>query len=83
VTHITNKRRLAIKSRLREKGFDAEQIYKKIPESKFLLGENDRGWRCDFDFVWGSPHNWVKILEGKYIDHRWDWAVKPNGGNNG
>lgn len=66
INSITEKRKRSIKSRLTQKGFSELEVYDKIKTSKFLLGDNDRGWRCDFDFVWGSPDNWVKILEGKY-----------------
>lgn len=36
-----------------------------IRGSPFLLGENDRGWRADFDFAL-KPRNISKILEGGY-----------------
>lgn len=66
INSLTEKRKRSIRSRLAQDGFSEQAIYEKIKESKFLLGDNDRGWRCDFDFVWGSPDNWVKIVEGKY-----------------
>lgn len=66
INSITEKRKRSIRARLVQDGFLEQSIYEKIKESKFLLGDNDRGWRCDFDFVWGSPDNWVKITEGKY-----------------
>ena len=40
-------------------------VWAKIEQSPFLKGSNDRGWRCDFDFVL-SEANFTKILEGKY-----------------
>ena len=33
--------------------------------SRFLTGENDRGWVMDFDWLL-KPANFVKVLEGKY-----------------
>lgn len=44
---------------------DWVNVFAKISQSPFLRGENDRGWRCDFDFIL-SEQNFIKILEGKY-----------------
>jgi hypothetical protein len=38
---------------------------KKILQSDFLCGKNDRGWRADFDFFI-KPETHIKIMEGKY-----------------
>jgi hypothetical protein len=76
VRELTVKRKRHIKMRLQQNRFDAQAIYDKVKDSKFLLGDNDRGWRCDFDFVWASADNWVKILEGKYEKANYEWTVK-------
>lgn len=44
---------------------DWVNVFAKISQSPFLRGENERGWRCDFDFIL-SEQNFLKILEGKY-----------------
>lgn len=44
----------------------------RIRGSPFLRGENDRGWRADFDWFL-KPGSVTKILEGKYDDGK-----KPN-----
>lgn len=36
-----------------------------IPSCPFLLGENDRGWRMDIDYLL-SPKGFAKIMEGSY-----------------
>lgn len=36
-----------------------------IPRSPFLRGENDRGWRANFDFLL-QPSSFTKISEGAY-----------------
>jgi hypothetical protein len=57
------------KARLRLKENDIDDIreaLKKITESPFLSGDNDRGWRADFDWLISNDTNLVKILEGKY-----------------
>lgn len=38
-----------------------------IERSAFLRGENDRGWRADFDFLL-QPKSFAKLIEGAY-DH--------------
>lgn len=40
-------------------------VFRRIEQSPFLRGSNERGWRCDFDFIL-SEANFTKILEGKY-----------------
>jgi len=45
-----------------------------IPDSPFLLGENDRGWRADIDWFL-RPDSVTRILEGKY---RTDKPKKKN-----
>ena len=41
------------------------EVVKKMSESPFLNGENDRGWKADFDFF-VRPDTQDKVLEGKY-----------------
>lgn len=65
VTKINERRRASILKRLREKEFDYLTILQKIRDSDFLSGRKAE-WRCDFDFVFLSSHNYIKILEGKY-----------------
>lgn len=45
-----------------------QKVMATIRASKFLCGENERGWRADFDWLTGSDRNCVKIMEGKYDD---------------
>jgi hypothetical protein len=40
-----------------------------VISSPFLRGENDKGWRADFDWVL-NPNNLAKIVEGKYDDRK-------------
>ena len=42
-----------------------KELFQRIINTPFLVGENDRGWRVDFDFVM-TPSGLTKILEGKY-----------------
>lgn len=64
---ITEKRKVAINKCLKEK-IDEEvfkQICIKANQSDFLIGENDRNWKADFDFVTRIDKA-MQILEGKY-----------------
>lgn len=63
---MTPARKKGVKARFSQAGFEPEEIFRQISESTFLLGQNNNGWRVDFDFVFCSPQNWVKIMEGKY-----------------
>lgn len=66
VKTITEKRKTAI--RKFEKEFTLEQ-FKEIcdiaNEAPFLIGDNDRGWKADFDFILRVDKA-TSILEGKY-----------------
>lgn len=64
---ITEKRKVAINKCLKEK--IGEEVFKQIcikaNQSDFLIGENDRNWKADFDFVTRTDKA-MQILEGKY-----------------
>lgn len=66
VQAFTDKRKSAVKQRLKEKQFDLLKICEKIVKSDFLLGKNKENWKVTFDFVFLSKNNYVKILEGNY-----------------
>lgn len=64
---ITEKRKVAINKCLKEKINEEvfRQICIKANQSDFLIGENDRNWKADFDFVTRTDKA-MQILEGKY-----------------
>lgn len=70
IKEITNKRLAHVKRRLKEPNFDFIKIIEQVKRSDFLKGKNDRGWKVDFDFIFGSTDNYLKILEGKYETNR-------------
>lgn len=45
--------------------------------SPFLTGQNERGWRADFDFLM-NENKALALLEGKYDGHTQAPASKPN-----
>ncbi len=68
VTVLTKQRKNAIRLRLQE--YDHQTILKMIneaAESDFLSGENERGWKATFDWLF-RPNNFVKVLEGNYAN---------------
>lgn len=54
------------------------RIFKKMEASKFLRGDNSRGWKATFDWLFANDKNWVKVAEGNY-DNR--TAPLPERGN--
>jgi len=63
---ITKARKDKLKKRIKEKDFDLEKIIEAIKEQSFLLGDNKRGWKVDFDWLIQNDTNYIKILERKY-----------------
>ena len=77
VKKLSTKRKSAIAARFSEKEFIFQDILQAIRRSNFLLGQNDSGWKVDFDFIFLSTNNYLKILEGKYENRN------GNNGHNG
>ena len=71
VLSLPERRKSAIRARMKEHP-DLEEwkgIFRRIIGSPFLRGENDKGWRADFDWCL-NVNNLAKILEGKYDDRK-------------
>ena len=63
---LTADRSRKLAARLREHGLETwNRGLELLAESPFLLGENKRGWRADFDFLL-SPKSFNKLIEGAY-----------------
>ena len=63
-------RRKSLNARLREHGLEGwQQALANVERSSFLTGGNDRGWRCDLDWLL-SPSRFVKVYEGTYGNGR-------------
>jgi len=80
VIKADERRRKGISARKREGMLDRlDEVFRKIKASAFLRGEAGRdGWKgASFDFVFCSPHNWLKILEGKYDDAKYTPQGRP------
>lgn len=69
---ITEKRKKAVKARVAEFGKESIiTVFKNVQESKYLLGNNNNNWRCDFDWIF-APTNYVRILEGNYKNRSYE-----------
>jgi len=64
---FTDKRRSAMKLRLRELGGLARwlDLLKTVRETPFLRGESDIGFQCDIDFLL-APRTFNRVLDGFY-----------------
>ena len=68
VRSITGKRQAHLKARLNESLFveSWRMVIDALCEIPGMLGQNDRGWKVDFDWLIANDTNYVKVLEGKY-----------------
>lgn len=72
IKSIDDKRKKAIKARIAQYNKQAIfDVFQLVLNSPFLLGQNDKNWRCDFDWIF-KPTNFTKILEGNYNGKRTD-----------
>lgn len=58
-----------------------KQIFEKMQQSKFLKGDNKRGWKASFDWLFENDKNWVKVYEGNY-DNKPEQTAAPRYTNN-
>ena len=72
---MTEARKKAVKARIAQYGKESiRTAFNIILQSPFLLGENNRNWKCDFDWIFKQA-NYTKILEGNYNGKRIDTAA--------
>lgn len=65
---LTSERRSRARARLVEHGREAfTEAIRRAGASAFCRGENDRGWKADFDFI-VKPQSFLGLIEGKYDD---------------
>lgn len=66
VAKITASRRKQVQARLKEWSDDEwSKALTAIYRSKFLCGENERGWKANFDFLL-QPNSFTRLIEGAY-----------------
>lgn len=68
ITSLTTTRIRHLKARIKEAGGESEfwaAVERSLAASPFLRGENNRGWRANFDFFM-QQSSFQKVLEGAY-----------------
>lgn len=65
---LSNSRKQKFRARCKNQDFvnNIETILKKLNESSFCTGNNDRHWTATVDWLLNNDTNYVKVLEGKY-----------------
>lgn len=61
--HVTSEREQKIKTRSKEHSFDFFKILESIRRNKNYHGDNNSGWKIDFDYIIKSEGNYIKIIE--------------------
>jgi hypothetical protein len=81
---VSDKRRRLLEVRLRDSFFISnwQAAILKIPQSDFLKGNSERGWKASFDWFI-QPDSVAKIMEGKYDTKTTQTRSKPNPRNAG
>jgi len=47
-----------------------DEVYRRIRQSSFLMGDTDRGCRADFDWLWTTDLAFDKLMGGKFDDRK-------------
>ena len=73
VRSLSTKRKSHLKARFEQFKYNLktfEEVFKKLEDSEFCKGDNDRGWKADFDWIMQNDNNMLKVLEGKYDNRK-------------
>jgi len=70
VQKLSDTRKKNLNARLKDcEGLDGwKHALSLLEASSFCRGDNDRGWKADFDFILRES-SFIKLMEGKYNDH--------------
>jgi hypothetical protein len=64
---FSGERQKKCKARIKERSLQEwGEVFRLMIVTPFLCGQNDRGWKADFDWITANDANAGKILEGKY-----------------
>jgi hypothetical protein len=64
---LTDQRRRKAQVRLRERTLEEwDMVFAQCAQTPFLKGQNDTGWKADFDWIINKTENAEKVLMGKY-----------------
>ena len=69
---MTKDRIAKLKVRMNEPEFaeNWKRIIEIITRTPFLLGDSERGWKANVDWILKNATNYVKVLEGKYSNKK-------------
>ena len=61
-----------VKKYLGREGLDEHrhEIAEIISHSSFLCGKSESGWKIDFSWLIANDSNYLKVLEGNYVDEQ-------------
>jgi hypothetical protein len=67
VKMLSDKRKSSLRmmSKFLQSEDDWADYFSRVNQSCFLSGENNQGWRADFDWL-TNQNNYLKVIEGKY-----------------
>lgn len=66
VAKLTEDRKRKIRSGLKRNSLDEwRAAFQALRRSQFCQGDNQRGWRADFDFLL-QPKSFTRLIEGYY-----------------
>ena len=67
---LNDTRKGYINARVGEYGLEKViSVFRIAGQSDFLNGKNDKAWKADFEWI-VRPENFVKVMEGKYINKK-------------
>lgn len=70
VQALNKTRKGYINARVGEYGLEKViSVFRIAGQSDFLNGKNDKAWKADFEWI-VRPENFVKVMEGKYINKK-------------
>lgn len=70
VRALTDKRKTSVEKLYKKYDLDTfKKVFEIANTSSFLTGDNDRGWKADFDWLL-QEEKFIRVLEGKYDSKR-------------
>lgn len=68
ILSFSPQRESKLKTRMKENLFaeNWRQIIDMAAASRFCIGQNDKNWKADFDWILKDSTNYAKVLEGRY-----------------
>lgn len=84
VKEFTKARAIKCRLRMNERTLEEwRQVFQKVKDSPFCQGDNDRGWRADFDWITKNQENSARVLEGKYEKKHFNGTIQASKGVQG